>query len=86
MQFLEQLTDDRNSLPEGSHPPLQSINITIIINCCMVLEGFLFTIIKDYLKITEGEIKSNPKLEAIINPSLFSKILTEYSTKLDEGS
>jgi len=44
------------------------------------------TIIKDHLKITEGQIKSNPTFEAIINPSLFTRILTEYSTKLDEGS
>lgn len=85
VQFLNYLISERNLIPEYENMHSRSTNITIILNSCMILEGFLFTILKDYLFIAEHRIGEQSRIEKIDHPKLFKKFLLEYSSRLDDN-
>lgn len=85
IQFLNYLISERNLIPEHENMHSHSTNITIILNSCMILEGFLFTILKDYLFIAKHRIGEGSMIEKIDHPTLFTKFLLEYSNRLDEN-
>ncbi|KAA3637504.1 MAG: hypothetical protein DWQ02_06625 [Bacteroidetes bacterium] len=58
-----------------------SLNISIIISCCSVIEGYLFTVIKDHLFIAGH--KNNKEND---NTQLLDRVLLDYSEQLENAT
>lgn len=86
LHFTKWLIAERDSLSEANTATLQSINTSIIVTSCMILEGFLHTFLKDSLFLEQHRLGPKYSIEEIDHPPLFKKLLIEYGNKLDEDS
>lgn len=68
-----------NSLSVQAVKP--SLNISIIISCCSVIEGYLFSVIKDHLFIAAH--KNNIEND---NTQLLDRVLYDYSEQLENAT
>ncbi len=85
LQFTKWLIVERSFSQKNEQLNSTPINITILINCCVILEGFLYTLVKDYLFFEGPKCNKEFGIEKKQLP-LFSKILEEYSIQLDKDS
>jgi len=87
LKYTKWLIEQRDITPQNEQIHSASANTAIIINCCIVLEGFLYTLIKDYLFIVGHRIADNSQTEKRQHHHLlFERILNEYSLRLNNDS
>ncbi|MCP4457440.1 MAG: hypothetical protein GY816_05345 [Cytophagales bacterium] len=80
LQFIKWLIGERDRIGD-KNPDLTSQNISIIINCCTVLEGFIYTVTKDFI-FYEFRNSSN---STIPNKELITRIFNKYYEELDRA-
>lgn len=87
LSYTKWIRFQRDSKPYDKQEFRTPININIIINSCVILEGFFFSLIKDQLFVAEHELSSDHRrIEKKKNSNLLTKMLYEYSQKLEEDS